>query len=64
MEFIKSLASALKTFAIFYLAIVFITWYIKMHKHPKWWWVFWLNTICAIYMKMDYDANGIEGWPK
>ena len=62
MDFIKGLAAALKTFAVFYLAIVFITWYIKMHNHPKWWWVFWLNTICAICMHMTYD--GPEGWPK
>tara|TARA_R110000824_G_scaffold342383_1_gene528825 strand:+ start:61 stop:249 length:189 start_codon:yes stop_codon:yes gene_type:complete len=62
MDFIKSLASVLKGFVVFYLAIVFVTWYVKMHKHPKWWWAFWLNTICAIYIQVTYD--GPEGWPK
>ena len=57
----KNLWGAFKAGVIVFYVYTFI----KMHTHPKWWWVFWLNTICAIYMKMDYDANGgIEGWPK
>jgi hypothetical protein len=35
---------------LLYIAFLFIKWYIKMHFHPKWFWVFWIYTFIVIYM--------------
>lgn len=39
--------------ALIYLAFYFLFWYIKMHFNPKWFWIFWLNTIISIIMLIN-----------
>jgi len=39
---------------LIYLAFYFLYWYIKMHFHPKWFWVFWIWTFLAIYLNYDH----------
>jgi hypothetical protein len=33
---------------LFYIAFLFLGWYIKMHFHPKWFWAFWIYSIIVI----------------
>ena len=44
----KNLWGAFKAGVIVFYVYTFIKWYINMHFHKKWGWLFWLNTICAI----------------
>ena len=39
------------------LAFWFLGWYIKMHFNPKWFWLFWINTIMSISMYCTHASN-------
>ena len=61
----KNLWGAFKAGVIVFYVYTFIKWYINMHFHKKWGWLFWLNTICAIclYFQMNDDNYWVDrGW--
>ncbi len=70
MNFLKSLFKVIQGFFLFYLAYIFIKWYVKGH-FGKYFIFFWLNTIMSIIMyvnhqnkiEVEYDhRTGAEVW--
>ena len=57
----KKLGELLGGLIIFYLAYVFLVWYIKGH-FGKYFIFFWLNTILAFGMYYDHKHN--PTWPQ
>ena len=58
MNFLKSLFKVIQGFFLFYLAYIFIKWYVKGH-FGKYFIFFWLNTIMSIIMYVNHQ-NKIE----
>ena len=59
----KKLGELLGGLIIFYLAYVFLVWYIKGHFR-KYFIFFWLNTILAFGMYYDHNNNKHEWKPR
>ena len=57
----KKLGELLGGLIVFYLAYVFLVWYIKGH-FGKYFIFFWLNTILSIGMYYDHKQN--PTWPQ
>ena len=51
----KKIWQLLSGIYLFYIAFLFITWYVKMHFHPKWFWIFWIYTAIVIVAWLNHN---------